>query len=45
MVAKSEAEVLNHIARFPLARYMKANVTELMFHHSAEFVMPEPSLN
>ncbi|MBL0103721.1 MAG: hypothetical protein IPP51_08160 [Bacteroidetes bacterium] len=45
MIAKTEADVLHQISRFPLARYMKSEITELMFHHVAEFVMPEPSLN
>ncbi len=45
MIAKSVADVKGHIDRFPLARYMKAEIKELMFHHVAEFVMPDPSLN
>lgn len=45
MAADSEAEVLQHISRFPLARYMKSEIIELMFQHSASFVLPEPSLN
>ena len=45
MSAKEEAEVLRNIARFPLARYMKPEIKELMFQHSATFILPEPSLN
>lgn len=43
--AKSEDEVREHFSRFPLARYMKIEVRELLFQHVAEFVLPEPSLN
>jgi hypothetical protein len=45
MTAKGEAEVLRNIARFPLARYMQPEIKELMFQHSATFILPEPSLN
>jgi len=45
MSADNEAEVLANIARFPLARYMKPEIKELMFQQSATFILPEPSLN
>ncbi|MBP9923985.1 MAG: hypothetical protein KBF92_09155 [Bacteroidia bacterium] len=45
MSAKNKSEVLKNIARFPLVRYMKPQIKELMFQQSATFILPEPSLN
>ena len=45
MAAKSDVEVISHLADFPLIKFMKIDITPLMFHLSPEYVMPEPSLN
>lgn len=45
MSGKGEEEILSKISSFPLARYMKFEVKELLFQQSASFVVPEPSLN
>lgn len=39
MVAESEFEVLEMIARMPLADYLTPHIKELMFHNSSEQVM------
>lgn len=43
--ASSFEEVNNHITDMPLAKYMKWEVHELMFHESQEKVLPHFSLN
>lgn len=39
MVAETEQELMEHIARLPLADYMEPEVNELMFHNAASAVM------
>ncbi len=39
LLAQSEFEVLEAIALMPLSDYMSPNISELMFHNSAEAVM------
>jgi muconolactone delta-isomerase len=43
-VAKSEFEVMELIAQFPLSDWMQPNIQELMFHNSSDMVM-QLSLN
>jgi muconolactone delta-isomerase len=43
--AESEIDVLQVLAQFPLNRFMKSEITELLFHNSVSSLLPQPSLN
>lgn len=45
MSAEDIEDVQKQLNKFPLARYMKSDIIELMFQQSATFILPEPSLN
>lgn len=42
---QNEKEVAKYINRFPIAEYLEYEITELMFHNSADMVFPAISLN
>lgn len=44
-LGKSTKEVRAMIREFPLYKYMREEITELMFHEQARYALPEVSLN
>ncbi len=40
MSAESEFDVLDRLGDFPMIKFMKPTVTELMFHNTAALIMP-----
>lgn len=45
MEAASEVDVIRYLSEFPLIKFMRPDIQELMFHHSLSFMLPNPSLN
>jgi len=45
MSAKSEIKVIEILADFPLRRFMKTEIHELMFHNSTQLNVPKVWLN
>ena len=43
--AESEVEVIQILSELPLIRFMRPEITELLFHHNLSFMLPHPSLN
>jgi hypothetical protein len=40
MAAESEFDVLDRLGDFPMIKFMKPTVTELLFHNTATLIMP-----
>jgi hypothetical protein len=43
--AESEVDVIHVLSELPLIRFMRPEISELMFHHNLSFMLPHPSLN
>ncbi|HNP48087.1 MAG TPA: hypothetical protein PKK99_01590 [Bacteroidia bacterium] len=43
--AESEADVIHNLSELPLIRFMRPEITELLFFHNLSFMLPHPSLN